>query len=66
MKTTVSIEKFKGSDIFSVWELDDNGDKKKFPLVSFGKKKGEAVLTHLEELKQFCNGETITTEEIPF
>jgi|688.fasta_scaffold2137334_1 hypothetical protein len=64
MKTEIELTKFKGADVFTVWEVDENGERKKFPVVSFGRKKGEAILKHLEELKSFC--QVYTTEEIPF
>lgn len=53
MKTEIELTKFKGADVFTIWELDDNGERKKFPVVSFGKKKGEAIVKHLKDLEDF-------------
>lgn len=64
MKTEIELTKFKGADVFTIWEVNENGERKKFPVVSFGKKKGEAILKHLTELKDFC--QLYTNDDIPF
>lgn len=53
-KTKVFIEKFKGSPVIGVWEVDDLGNKaSEYPMVSMGIKKVEHMVNHLEELAQF-------------
>ena len=64
MKTETEITTFKGADIFTIWEIGENGERKQFPLISFGKKKAEAILRNADELKKFCN--YYTTEDIPW
>lgn len=54
MTTEIEISNYKGTDIFTVWEIDESGSRKQFPLISFGKRKALAVLRHLSDLKDFC------------
>jgi hypothetical protein len=54
--TKVFIEEFKGSPVFVIKELDENGipkETKYGPFLSFGIKKANAIVEHLEELKKF-------------
>lgn len=54
MKTKVFIEKFKGTPVIGVWEVDDLGNKaSEYPLVSLGVRKVEHMVNHLDELAQF-------------
>ena len=58
---------FKGNPMFSVYEVDNNGDKKKKfdpntgkpvepkPLLNLGLKKAMILLSHVEDLKSFVN-----------
>ena len=50
-KSFVQIGEFKGHKTFSIWMEYENGNK--IPAISFGVKKAESILKHLEELKQF-------------
>lgn len=53
-KTKVFIQEYKGNTTFSVWAVDENGDQTgKFPEVSLGKAKGNALMKHLDEFKQY-------------
>lgn len=55
MKTKVFLDVFKGSKIFAVWEVDDNSNKVgQYPLFSMGSKKAVALMTHLEEFKDYA------------
>lgn len=50
----VFIEEFKGNDLFSIWEVDTEGNKtQKFPVVSFGLAKALAIVKCIEELNAF-------------
>lgn len=52
-KTKVFIETYKGHEIIAIWAVDPCGNKTgKFPVISFGLKKAEAVVTHLEEIRK--------------
>lgn len=59
LKTEVEIGEYKGSPTITIWELDKNGERPKFPLVSFGAKKAEAILTHIEDIKKFVDSQTV-------
>jgi hypothetical protein len=49
--TKCFVEKFKGNNIISIWEVDSDGKKtSSYPLVSFGVKKAKLVSTHIEEI----------------
>jgi hypothetical protein len=64
MRTEIEITKFKGSDVLTIWEVDENGERKKFPVIAFGKKKGEALVKHWQDVKEFVGA--ITTEDVPW
>lgn len=54
VKTKVFIEKFGKGTVFSIWEVDENGEKvSKFPRVSMGKAKLKDLLNHWEEVLKF-------------
>lgn len=54
MKTKAFLENFKGHDIVAIWGVDDAGNKVgKYPIISFGVKKAEAILANLDVIKQF-------------
>lgn len=52
-ETITEKSEFKGNSILGIYELDDKGEKKPYPF-SFGKKKAQAIIRHLEEIKQFA------------
>lgn len=55
MQTKVFLEKFKGYPTFSVWEVDNSGQKVgSYPLFSLGTKKAIALSKHLEDFKTFA------------
>ena len=55
-KTKIFVEKFKGYDCFSVWPVDESGNKiGQYPILSMGAKKAAAVLKHMDELKGFVD-----------
>lgn len=49
--TTVEKSEFKGQPTIAIYELEESGDKSQYPLISFGKKKAQAIIKHLEEIK---------------
>jgi hypothetical protein len=56
MKTKAFFEKYKGYPVFSVWEVDESGDKVgAYPLASLGTKKAVALANHLEDFKLFAD-----------
>jgi hypothetical protein len=55
-QTKVLPNEFNGKSLFSVFEVDENGEKtndKGYPIVSFGLKKAKALLDHVDELKDY-------------
>lgn len=48
----VEIGSYKNSPVLTIWEYE-NGIKKDFPVISFGKKKAQAIMSALEEIKNF-------------
>lgn len=54
MITKVFIENFKGTKVFAVWEVDEQGKKlAPAPVISFGAKKASILMKHKAELEQF-------------
>jgi hypothetical protein len=53
MKTIIEHGEFKNSKTISIWEVDEEGRKEKYPLLGFGLKKAKAILLHIEEIKEF-------------
>ena len=52
--TKVFVDTYKGKKVFGVWEVDGAGEKTgKYPLISFGIKKAEALQKHIQELPEF-------------
>lgn len=53
--TKVFIEDYKGNQMFSIWEVNEDGEKTKaFPIISFGKTKAEALIKHKFDLEGFA------------
>lgn len=56
-ETKVFIEDFKGNKLLAIWEVDQDGNKVgAFPIISFGRKKAEAIVKHENEVKNWVNG----------
>jgi len=58
METKVLKDKFGSHNLFTVFEVNENGEKlmngeKEKKVVSFGIKKAKAVLEHIDDLKKF-------------
>lgn len=52
--TKVFLQEFKGNPTFSIWAVDESGNKVgEYPVVSFGKSKASALMDHLGEFKKF-------------
>ena len=54
-KTIAEKSEFKGNPVLSIFEIDEKGEKKAFPF-SFGKKKAQAIIKHLEDIRTFAEG----------
>ena len=54
-ETKVLNDEYNGYPVFKVFEVDGEGDPidPKKPVVSFGMKKGKAILKHVDELEKF-------------
>lgn len=53
METKVLKNDYKGNQMFSIYEFDEEGNKNFRPLVNMGVKKASLILKHLEDLKKF-------------
>lgn len=55
VKVTSEIEigEYRGSPTLSIWEIDEDGKRKQFPIISFGVKKAKALMYHTEDIEQF-------------
>lgn len=52
--TEVEITECKGHPTITIWELEESGERSKYPLISFGKKKAQAILQNLEKIKELA------------
>lgn len=60
MRTVVKITEYKGNPVLSVWEVDEDGDRaNKYPIISLGRKKLGALMSHSEEIAEFLEEEEI-------
>ncbi len=56
--TQALTEEYKGSAVFAIWEMTEEGDKiGPAPVISFGKAKAKEILKHYDKLRYFVNGE---------
>lgn len=53
-KTVIEKGEYLGKPIVSIFPVID-GQVVRKPIISFGKKKAEAILNHVEEIKNFLN-----------
>ena len=64
MTTRAGSDEFKGNKLFAIYKEDEYGniigDR---PIVSFGKRKAQALLNHLEDFKSWCEEEGIEQNE---
>lgn len=56
IKTEVEIGEYKGSPVLTIHELDEQGQRTKYPLISFGKRKAKAIIKHIQDLEDFAEG----------
>lgn len=54
LETEVEIGEYKGAPVIKIWEKDNDGKRREYPLISFGKRKAEILLKHLKELEDFA------------
>lgn len=54
-KTEVEVGEYKGSPTITIHELDNEGKRKQYPLISFGKKKAQAIVKYIKEIEDFSN-----------
>jgi len=54
-KTHVEVGDYKGSPVFKIYEIRDDGAKRDVPTISFGVRKAEHILANIEALKKFVN-----------
>ena len=55
MSTRAESDEFKGNKLFAIYNEDANGDIEEKPIISFGFKKAQALLNHLEDFQAWCD-----------
>ena len=55
MSTRAGSDEFKGNKLFAIYNEDENGDIEEKPIISFGLKKAQALLNHLEDFQAWCD-----------
>lgn len=55
IRTEVETGEFKGNEVITIWEIDDEGKRKQFPLLSVGRKKAQAILDNIEKIDAWLN-----------
>lgn len=59
-KTQVFNDKFKGKEMFTIWEVDKKGNKVgERPLVSFGAAKAALIYEHRKELTEYVKNNSV-------
>lgn len=53
-KTVIERGEYLGKPTLTIYPLDENGNAIKKQLIGFGKKKAQAIIEHLEEIKKFA------------
>lgn len=56
-KIVIEESEFKGQPVITIWETDDEGKKKQFPVISFGKKKAKILVDNIKEIQDFASKE---------
>jgi len=59
MSTRAGSDEYKGNVLFAVYKEDGEGGIEERPLVSFGKKKAQALLNHLTDFEVWCEEQGI-------
>lgn len=54
VKLTTEIGEYKGSPTFTIWEVKSDGSRPQYPVITLGKKKAKALISVLEQLKEFA------------
>ncbi len=52
--TKAGSDEYKGNKLFAIYKEDENGDLEEKPIISFGLKKAQALLNHLEDFESWC------------
>ena len=55
IKTEVEIGDYKGNATLVIYELDQDGKRKPYPF-SFGIKKAQLIIKHIEDVEAFAEG----------
>lgn len=54
VKLVVETGEYKGSPTLTIWEIMSDGSKAQYPVISFGKKKAKAIVSVIEQVKEFA------------
>lgn len=55
-------DEFKGNVLFAIYDEDENGDIDEKPIISFGKKKAQALLNHIDDFLAWCEENGLSKE----
>ena len=64
MTTVAGIDEYKGNITFAIHKLDEEGNKGKFPVFSFGLTKAQALLNHMDDFEQWCIDQKLQKKEL--
>lgn len=51
--TIIEESEFKGNKVITIWSVEENGEKSKYPIISFGLSKAKEILIHIDKIKEF-------------
>lgn len=63
MKTIIEHSEYKNNKVMSIFEVDEEGRKDKYALLGFGLKKAKAILSHVEDIKEFIKANEKSDEQ---
>lgn len=55
LQTEIEIGEFKGNPTITIYELDNDGNRRPYPL-TFGTKKAKLIIKHIEDIEAFVEG----------
>jgi len=62
MTTKAGADEYKGNKLFAVYKLEEDGNIADRPIVSFGLRKAQALLNHLDDFETWCEEQGLEKE----
>ena len=62
MTTKAGTDEYKGNKLFAVYNLEEDGNIADRPIVSFGLRKAQALLNHLDDFETWCEEQGLEKE----